>query len=325
MQRSMGNSFLRLLAAASVLAALAACGDDAGGSAEAERGAPAAHGGSDAGPASEREAGAARDAALQSDAATVPSSSRRPKCDSAQPIPPGDLQKRASGSSVFGRVVGGDAGFYDPYGMTDCGVGGATICLADSSTCTQSDEAGQFVLLGLPESAAVEITLEKPGFDSALRLVELATTPINLFETRLLTSSTAETAIEAAGVEVDRKLGTVVAVATTPGEAIGAIDLPSHAAMTLIPGAIAPLYSLGTTEPEGLSSDTLDPSLTETKEGGWALFPNVPAGDYTVHIEHKGTACIAFVSGYSLGTDTHGDRVVKVRAGFTTTTAAYCP
>jgi hypothetical protein len=123
-------------------------------------------------------------------------------CDSAAPISTTELQSRASGPSVFGRVIGGDAGLYDPYRMTGCGIPGARVCLADSTTCTESDAAGQFVLQNLPEQTPVEITVEKSGFRSALRLAMLGNSPVNLYETRLLTKASATSIFMNAGIEV---------------------------------------------------------------------------------------------------------------------------
>lgn len=236
-----------------------------------------------------------------------------------------ELQSRASGSSVFGRVVGAADGLYDPYGMTACGIPGATICLADSSICTESDAAGQFVLQDLPDNTPAEITIEKPSFLASLRLATLGSSPINLYETLLRKEGSGTATLAGAGVAVNPALGSLVATALTAGEAIGGIVLAGHATMALEPDNARALYSIGKSEPSGLSSAVVDPSLTETREGGWGLFVNLTAGEYGVRIERNGAQCASFVPGYSLGTDTQGNLAVRVREGFTTTAAAYCP
>ena len=52
----------------------------------------------------------------------------RPPCPNS-PISDGELQNRASGPSVFGIVAGGDMGWFDALGGTECGVAGVRICL----------------------------------------------------------------------------------------------------------------------------------------------------------------------------------------------------
>ena len=79
------------------------------------------------------------------------------------PIPEGELQNRASGPSVFGLVTGGDPGWFDAQGGTECGLAGVRICQLGTDTCTDSDAAGQFVLGGLPEGQDIEIAFEKAG------------------------------------------------------------------------------------------------------------------------------------------------------------------
>jgi hypothetical protein len=197
--------------------------------------------------------------------------------------------------------------------------------LSESDACTESDRAGQFVLNDLPQGITGQITFEATGLRSALRLVELASSPVNLFQTRMLTQASATALTERAGRTVDPKLAALLAVPLTAGEAIGGVLLAGDAAITLEPGGVEALYSVGEVEESGLSSDELDASLTATREGGFALFVGQEPGDYTVHFERGGVQCAPFVPGYGHGTDERGDIKVTLRGGFTTTVGAFCP
>lgn len=266
----------------------------------------------------EPAASSAGDAALgEEDAATAPT------C--AEPIPVGELQDKASGPSVFGQVVSGEYGWYDTFGNRTCGLEGARVCLFETETCTESDEAGQYVLEGLPEGEEVEISVEKAGYFSVLRLVNLLSVPVNLSRTRILRAEDRRAMLESLGLDADTERGGLAAVSITPGEAIGVVDVLAGVQITLSPGAIGPVYSLGVLEPGGLASDELDPDLAATREGGWAIFPDLEAGDYTAHFEAEDGVC-SYVPGFGLGADEAGDIRVRVRDGFNTgPIAAFCP
>lgn len=267
-----------------------------------------------------------RDAAPSEDAAADnPTEDAASSSACAEPIPSGDLQDQASGPSVFGQIVSAALGSPDAPGDSACGAEGVRICLFDTETCTESDDAGQFVLEGLPEDSDIEISFEKAGYFSALRLAHLQNLPIDLRETRFLRESDRRTLQESLGLDGDSHLGGLVAVPIIPGEAIGSVSFPEGVKITLMPGDIEPYYSRGILEPGGLSSDELDPALEATQNGGWALFPEVEAGDYTLHFERDGAPC-SFIPGFGFGADELGDIRVRIRDGFNTATiAALCP
>jgi hypothetical protein len=226
---------------------------------------------------------------------------------------------------VFGRVVSSDWGWYDSTGVSVCGVEGVRICLLETETCTESDEAGQFVLGELPSDSDVELSVEKAGFHSALRLAHVQEAPINLSRTRLLRARDQRTLLESLDLSVDPDRGGLTAVALEPGEAIGTIAFPEGVKVTLLPGDIEPHYSRGMLEPGGLSSDELDPELDATRAGGWALFPALPPGDYAVRFERDGELCSFVLPGFGFGVDDEGHVRVRVREGFNTAPiAALC-
>jgi len=304
-----------------VLFALGGCDEDTtkradagarAGSSPDARAAPSADSAAEPGP----------DAA--DDASADASTASRGDCASAEPIAETELQGQASGSSVYGRVIGGEAGQYDPNGETNCGLAGVRVCLSESGACTESDRAGQFVLNGLPQDSAGQVTFEATGFRSMLRLVELTGVPINLFETRTLTQTSLTRLLERAGVENDPKLAAVVAVGLSAGEAIGGVVVAGDVSAVLEPGGVAPLYSIGEVDGSEVS-DELDPSLSASREGGWGLFVKQQPGEYTVHFERDGVQCAPFVAGYGHGTDERGDIKAVLRGGFTTLVAAFCP
>jgi hypothetical protein len=294
-----------------VLCGLGACDDDAAESPDAGRRA-----------ASAADSATARspDAAADPDASA--SGEQRGDCDEAASAS-GELQSRASGSSVYGRVIG-ETKLDDPNGMA-CGVAGVRVCLSENGACTESDAAGEFVLNGLPQAIAGHVTFEASGLRSMLRLVELSGSPVNLFETRMLTQARATQLSEDAGRTVDPKLAAVVAIALAASEAIGGISLAGDVVITLEPGGVEPLYSIREVDESGSASDALDPSLTATRAGGWALFTGQEPGDYTVHFERRGVQCAPFVAGYGHGADERGDIKVTLRGGFTTMAGAFCP
>jgi len=287
----------------------------------------------EAGPAATRETTESQEApSRERDASTpepdasanVEDAASSPTC--AEPIPAGDLQSQASGPSVFGRIVSGEYGWYDALGDSTCGVEGARICLFETDTCTESDEAGQFVLEGLPEDTDIEISIEKAGFYPALRLAHVQGVPINLSRTRLLAERDRNAALESVGWDADSPHGGLVAVAVTPGEAIGTVSVPQGVKITLMPGELNPYYSRGILEPGGLSSDELDPELETTRTGGWALFADVEPGDYAVRFERDGELCSVLIPGFGFGVDELGHVRVRVRDGFNTASvAALCP
>jgi len=246
----------------------------------------------------------------------------RPPCSNPR-IPDGQLQNRASGPSVFGIVVGGDTGLYDVFGGTECGLAGIRICQLGTDTCTDSDAAGQFVLGGLPEGQDIEIAFENPGnseLSKVLRLVHTGSSPINLAQTRILAREYARELLAKVGTVVDfASKGTLVAAPVAAGEGIGSIVVPEGVVITLKPSGPAPLYSLGSESPGGLSRDDLDPSLQATSAGGYGLFPNVEPGDYGVRFERNGQPCAAALPGYGYGVDAEGNVRVKVLVGYSTT------
>jgi hypothetical protein len=102
------------------------------------------------------------------------------------------------------------------------------------------------------------------------------------------------------------------------------VSIPEGVKITLMPGDIEAYYSRGILEPSGLSSNEIDPSLEATQNGGWAVFPVIEAGDYTVHFEHDEGPC-SFIPGFGFGADELGDIRVRVRDGFNTASiAALC-
>jgi hypothetical protein len=249
----------------------------------------------------------------------------RPPCPNP-PIPEGDLENRATGPSVFGMAVGGDPGFFDTLGGTECGLPGVRICQLGTDTCTESDEAGQFVLGGLAEGQDTEIAFEKSGSTKVLRLVHTGSAPINLRWTRLVTYDSGVELIARAGTVVDTDKGLITGGALAAGEGIGGFVLPEGVVMTLKPNGPAPLYSVGSQTPDGLSSDELDPALQATRLGGWGIFVNVDPGDYAVRFERNGQVCNQMLPGSGYGTDVEGNVRVKVVAGYSVgTIAAFCP
>lgn len=242
-----------------------------------------------------------------------------------EPIPAGELQDRASGPSVYGRVVATDLGWYDPMGLTACGIEGVRICVFDSDTCTESDGAGQFVLSDLESGIDTEITLEKRGYFPALRLAQVQDGPINLATSRLLKESDRQALLESLDLRVDPGKGGLVAVPLEPGEAAGTVTFPEGVAISMLPGGLKPYYSRGVLEPGGLASDELDPSLSATAAGGWGLFATVEPGDYAVRFERDGELCRFAIPGFGLGADSDGHIRVRIRAGFNTVSiAALC-
>jgi hypothetical protein len=253
----------------------------------------------------------------------------RPPCPNPR-IPDGQLQNRASGPSVFGIVVGGDTGVFDVFGGSECGLAGFRICQRDTETCAESDAAGQFVLGGLPENQDIEIAFEKPDsseLSKVLRLVHTGSSPINLGQTRVLTREYARALLMNVGTAPDlTSKGSLAAAPIAPGEGIGRVLVPEGVVVTLKPSGPAPLYSLGSESPGGLSRDALDPSLQGTSAGGYVLFPNVEPGDYTVRFEHNGQPCTVPIPGYGHGVDAEGNIRAKVLAGYSTTSiCALCP
>jgi hypothetical protein len=240
------------------------------------------------------------------------------------PIPDGELQNRASGPSVFGMTVGGDPGWFDALGGTECGLAGVRICQLGTATCTESDAAGQFVLGGLPEGQDVEIGFEKPGSTKALRFVHTGATPISLRQTRLVTYESGRELFARAGVVLEPDKGIVVGVPIAPGEGIGGFVLPDGVVMTLEPSGPAALYTLGSEGTSGLSSDALDPALGATRFGGWGNFANVAPGDYAVRFERSGQPCSVALPGFGYGADAGGAIRVKVVAGYAGSVAALC-
>jgi hypothetical protein len=242
----------------------------------------------------------------------------RPTCDSV-PVPEGQLQNRATGSSVFGQVVGDDPGLYDALGRTECGLPGVRVCRHGTEDCTESDEAGQFVLNGLPADQDTEISFVKAGHLKAMRLVHTGSAPINLTQTRAGTERPWFEFLEKAGTPQDPNLGLIVAIPVAAGEGIGGLVLPGGVVMTLDPPGSGPAYSAGSSSPGGLSADEIVPELTATHDGGWALFLNVVPGEYAVRFEREGTPCSVALPGYGYGANPDGSIRIKTFAGYVTT------
>jgi len=247
----------------------------------------------------------------------------RPPCPNP-PVSDGELQNRASGPSGFGITLGGDPGWFDTLGGTECGLAGVRICQKGTDTCTESDQAGQFVLAGLPEDQDLEVTFEKPGSLKVLRFVHTGATPIPLRQTRLMTHEPALQLFARVGVVIDPNRGHLVGIPIAPGEGIGGFVLPDGVTMTLKPSGPRPLYNLGSESPNGLSSDELDPALESTRYGGWGSFVNVEPGDYAVRFERNGAGCTQALPGYGYGADSDGNIRVKVVAGYSGSLAAFC-
>lgn len=248
----------------------------------------------------------------------------QPQCP--QPLAAGELQNRASGPSVFGMAVSADLGSFDAIGEIACGIEGVRVCLFETETCTQTDEAGQFVLSDLPDETDVEISFEKGDFARSLRLAHLQGAPIDLRQTRMLRLSDRATLFEDIDQRFDDERGGVVAVPLAAGEAIGSVTIPADVKISLMPGDARPYYSRGMREPGGPASDQLDPELEATREGGWGFFANVEPGDYTVRFEREGDLCSTVFPGFGFGVDELGHVRIRVRAGFgTSAIAALCP
>jgi hypothetical protein len=241
----------------------------------------------------------------------------RPPCPNP-PIPEGELQNRASGPSVFGQILGGDAHWFDLLGGTDCGLAGARICQLSTDNCTESDQAGQFVLAGLPENQDIEIAFEKPGSAKVLRPLHTGLAPINLEQVRLLNEDSQNDLLAKAGAVVDPNKGALVASGLAPGEAIGGFTVPEGVVITLKPSGPTPLYTVGSEPITGLSSGEFDPALVATRFGGWAYFNNVEPGGYAVRFERNGQVCNVAVPGFGYGADAEGNVRVKVIAGYGT-------
>ena len=249
----------------------------------------------------------------------------RPPCPNPR-IPPGELQNKASGPSVFGIVVGGDPGFYDAFGGTECGLAGVRICQMGTSTCTDSDAAGQFVLGGLPSDRDIEITFEKPDHVKMLRPLHIGNVPLNLDQVRLVTYDPAVETITKTGTAFDPNKGVVLAVPIAAGDGIGGFVLPADVVITLAPAGPAPLYSIGGESADSLLPDELDPTLAATRFGGWAIIPNVDPGDYAVRFERNGKVCNQALPGFGYGADAEGAIRIKVVGGWDTgSIAAFCP
>jgi hypothetical protein len=220
----------------------------------------------------------------------------RPPCTNP-PIPEGELQNRASGPSAFGQTLGGDAVWFDLFGDTECGLAGVRVCQLNTDKCTDSDQAGQFVLGGLPENQDIEISFEKPGGIKILRPVHTGSTPINLEQARLVNEQGQNDVLARAGTVVDPDKGTPVASPVAPGEAIGEFVVPEGVVITLKRSGPAPLYTWGSDSSTGLSSGEFDPALAATRSGDWVYFANIEPGDYSVRFERNGQVCNAAVPG----------------------------
>ena len=254
--------------------------------------------------------------APRADAGDPPAS--RPTCDSV-PAPDGELQNRATGASVFGQVVGDGPGLYDALGRTECGLPGVHICRHGSEDCTESDEAGQFVLNGLPADQDTEISFEKTGHIAAVRLVHTGAVPINLNQTRIGTSEPWAEFFENAGTPQDPTLALIIAIPIAAGEGIGGFVLPADVSMTLDPAGPGPVFSAGSASPGGLSADEIVPELTATREGGWGLFLNVVPGEYALRFERGGSPCSIVLPGGGYGANDDGSIRIKTFAGYMTT------
>ncbi|HEY6555740.1 MAG TPA: hypothetical protein VI072_00645, partial [Polyangiaceae bacterium] len=207
-------------------------------------------------------------------------------CDKG--VSDGELQNRASGASVFGKVIVTEPNEFLIGVGRNCGAPGVSVCLHETQTCTVSDAAGQFVLSGLPESGELAIRFEKPGFVPVVRLVTISGAPANLFETRIVTTEFGTALYADVGETIDSSKGSIIAHGLQAGEGIGSIVLPGDVSITLTPGVRRPVYSAGASAPAMPASDDLDVSLPATRFGGWALFTNVPPGDYVMRFERAG-------------------------------------
>ena len=114
-----------------------------------------------------------------------------------------------------------------------------------TDTCTDSDQAGQFVLGGLPEGQDIELAFEKPG--STKFCGSSTPEPRRSSCGRLAWSRTRAHAncLARAGIVIDSNKGNLVGVPLAPGEGIGGVVLPEDVVITLKPSGPAPLYSLG--------------------------------------------------------------------------------
>jgi hypothetical protein len=239
-------------------------------------------------------------------------------------IPEGELQNQASGSSIFGSVVGGEPGLFDPFGDTECGIAGARVCLLGTDLCTETDAAGQYVLGGLPADQEVDISMEKAGSLAILRPLRTGTVPINLRQTRLITSTGAERLRRAVGVDLEDTKGAMVAIALAAGEGIGSVIMPDNVVMTLVPNGPPALYTRGAVEPDGRSLDDLDRELEATRFGGWGLFFNIEPGEHAVRFERGGRPCAQALPGYGYGLDASGNVRTKIVAGYQSVISAFC-
>jgi hypothetical protein len=200
------------------------------------------------------------------------------------------------------------------------------VCQLGTEQCTETDGAGQFVLGGLPEGRDIEVAFEKEGSIPVLRPLHTGATPVNLRQIRLITSTGVKGLFAKAGTAVDPAKGFVVGIPIAPGEGIGSIVLPEGVVVTLTPSGPAPLYSRGAESPGVPSADELDPALSATRFGGWALFGNVDPGDYALRFERDGQHCSQELPGYGYGADADGNIRLKVVAGYSTgSIAAFCP
>jgi len=226
---------------------------------------------------------------------------------------------------VFGKVTGTKAGWADPTGTSDCGVAGVRVCQHGTDLCTETDAAGQYVLLGLPEDEDLEISFEREGLSNTLRLLHSGASPLNLNQTRILDLTEVVGLFADAGIDVDLEKGALSGTPVTASDAIGTLALPDNVAVSLKPSGPDPVYSVGAEKPGALSSDDLDPTLRATRFGGWALFANVEPGEYAVHFERSGVPCNQALPGYGYGADADGNIRIKVFAGYSTAmVAVFC-
>jgi hypothetical protein len=224
----------------------------------------------------------------------------------------------ASGPSVFGLVLGAGLDAFDPDAAAECGTPGVRICLRGTQICTESDAAGQFVLGGLTAGMDAVITFELTGYQPTLRLAQVGSDPINLRGVRMLDVAVRGDVHRDTGVTRDETTGVVAAIPIAPGEGVGSFLLPEGVSVALMPGEHRPFYSRGTIEPSGLSSNELDPELSATRAGGWAVFLNVPQGAYSLRFERNGVPCAQTLPGGGLGLDAQGNVRIEVVSGFTT-------
>jgi hypothetical protein len=227
---------------------------------------------------------------------------------------------------VFGKVIATEPNEFLIGVGRNCGAAGVSVCLHETQTCTESDAAGQFVLSGLPESGELAIRFEKPGFVPGLRLITISGAPANLFETRIVTSEFGTALYADVGETVDPSKGSIVAHGLEAGEGIGSIALPGDVSITLAPGVRRAVYSAGAPAPAMPASDDMDALLPATRFGGWALFTNVPPGDYVMRFDRAGIACNQPIPGFGFGADAQGNIRLRVLAGASTANvAAFCP